>query len=413
MCSLRFGSGASAAPPPAFIQGFVLRYNGRCTDDGGSYPTSLAQCQTGAAALSLDDTSPTSSNSSYFPPGCCLLGSVGMGGFGLYYNHDFSSMRTCSLYSRCVCVGALSQYSMSIYPPGDSTCSGTALHNEHGMQAMTATFTPSPVCFAMSAGMAVTGFGLPPGGMQLAVGLASFTDTSVISCYRAAADCNVTLMITSQDPTYCTEGALRPNTPGRVFCQHINMVGFNIDRYITIEAQSIPPPPPLLPPPPPLPPPPDLPPPPPPPPAAPGNAELSSALNALATRMDALASTQNSQASTLAILSSLSSIVATHTSTLATLSSTQRAQSSTLSTLSAISSTVDTHAAMLACDGTGRRMAEDPQPNEAPLPSAHELVTDYLERNPAALPPLANEQLGNIKAHMEALLEHFGEPAVA
>ena len=104
--------------------------------------------------------------------------------------------------------------------------------------------------------------------------------------------------------------------------------------------------------------------------------------------MDALTSTVTTQASALATLSS----------TVATLSSTQ-----------------STHSAALACDaGAGRRMADDPQPTEAPLPSAHEVVSGYLERNPAALARMDDEQFARVKAHMEALLESsFGQPALA
>ena len=72
---------------------------------------------------------------------------------------------------------------------------------------------------------------------------------------------------------------------------------------------------------------------------------------------------------------------------------------------------------MLACDagaGAGRRMADDPQPTEAPLPTAQKLVTDYLERNPTALARMNEEQLAEVKVHMEALLESsFGQPALA
>ena len=111
--------------------------------------------------------------------------------------------------------------------------------------------------------------------------------------------------------------------------------------------------------------------------------------------MDALTSTVTTQASALATLSS----------TVATLSSTQSTHTSSLAT----------HSAALACDaGAGRRMADDPQPTEAPLPSAHEVVSGYLERNPAALARMDDEQFARVKAHMEALLESsFGQPALA
>ena len=99
------------------------------------------------------------------------------------------------------------------------------------------------------------------------------------------------------------------------------------------------------------------------------------------------------------------SALATLTSALATLSS----------TVATLSSTQSTHSAALACDaGAGRRMADDPQPTEAPLPSAHEVVSGYLERNPAALARMDDEQFARVKAHMEALLESsFGQPALA
>ena len=78
------------------------------------------------------------------------------------------------------------------------------------------------------------------------------------------------------------------------------------------------------------------------------------------------------------------------------------------------SATLNTHSAMLSCDNAGRRMAEEGERTEMQqLPSAHAIVADYFERHPDAAAPMDNEQLAHMRAHMERLLEHFGQPAVA